>query len=313
MRRGASLRTGLALGFCLISALALGRAGLPGNNPTLVPAGGSCSAYVGLGDVQPGATVYVGMRAYTLALAIAHTKLFQIRRTSDNVTQDVLSLCDGLPDDTGAGAGAFCAATVCKITKFYDQTGNGWDVVQSVSADQMGYSFACANANGAPCAISQINNGGYDSTSAALVFAQPNTFWTVEDGFNSFNASGNMVACGTDNTFTTDEDLYSKNFGGINNTYVAQANGTPTFITNGTASVGVFQDKLVLWSGAVSNLYVNGVSGTGATTATSCTSGTGTFAITGSSADFLEAAAYASDVSGNLTAMRTNARAVWNY
>jgi Alpha-L-arabinofuranosidase B, catalytic len=289
------------------------RGGLPGNNPTLIPAGGTCTAYLGLGDVQPGATVYVGMRAYTQALALAHVRLFQLRRASDNATQDVLSLCNGLPDDTGAGAGAFCATTTCFISEYYDQTGNGWSGLQNVNADQMGYSFSCSNANGKPCAISNINNAGYASASASLTFGQSNTFWTVEDGFNSFNASGIMVACGTDNTFATGEVMYSKNFGGINNTYVMQANGTPTFITGGVAAIGVFQDKLGVWNGTLSALYVNGSVTNGPTTTTSCTSATGTWAITGASADFLEAAAYPSDVSGNITAMRANAQAIWNY
>lgn len=305
------LRWIVTVGMILVGWGAFPRGGLPGNNPTLA-SGVTCSAYLGLGDVQPGATVYVGMRAYTQALALSHVRLFQLRRSSDSATQDVLSLCNGLPDDTGAGAGAFCAATTCFITEFYDQTGNGWSVSQSVNADQLSYSFSCANANAKPCAISQINNGGYTSTVANLVFAQPNTFWTVEDGFNSFNASGNMVYCESGSGGNT-EDLYSKNFGGVNNTYVEQGNGTPTFVTNGVASVGVFQDKLALWNGASSNLYVNGVSGAGATTATSCTGTSGRIVITGSSADFLEAAEYASDVSGSLAAMRANARTVWNY
>lgn len=299
------------LALCLTSTTALARGGLPSNNPTL-NAATTCTGYIGLGDVQPGAVVYVGLRAYTVALALTHTKLFQIRRVSDNATQDVLSLCNGLPDNTAVGAGGFCAGTTCVITGFYDQASAVWNVLQTVNADQMGYSFSCANANSEPCAVQNGNNPGYVSGTANLTFGEPNTFWTVEDGFNSANASGNMVYCQSGSGGDS-EQLYSKNFGGINNTYVAQANGTPTLVTNGTASIGVFQDKLAVWNGASSNLYVNGVTGPGATTAAFCTGSSGLFTITGPSADFLEAAAYPSDVSSNITAMRANARTVWNY
>lgn len=305
--RAQVLRWIVTVGMILAGWRASPRGGLPSNNPTL-NAGVTCTAYLGLGDVQPGATIYVGMRAYTLALALAHTKLFQLRRASDNATQDVLSLCNGLPDDTGAGAGAFCASTTCFIGEFYDQTGNGWNVLQTVNADQMGYSFSCGSANGAPCATQNTSNGQYTSVFTSLIFGQPNTFWTVEDGFNSFNVSGNMVVCSNG---SLNEQLYSKNYGGINNTYTEQTTGGSGF-SGGVASVGVFQDKLAMFAGASSVLYVNGVSTSGSQPADTCT-GTSAFGITGGSADFLEAAAYASDVSGSLTAMRANARTIWNY
>ncbi len=292
----------------LTPTAAWARGALPGNNPTLF-AGTTCTAYLGLGDVQPGATLYEGMRAYTLALALTHVKLFQLRRISDNATEDIHSLCNGLPDTTPAGAGSFCAGTTCLISAFYDQTGNGWDVLQTTNADQLTFSFSCSNANSKPCAIENIANSQYTSAFTSLTFGQPNTFWTIDDGFNSFNASGNMVACSNG---TLAEQLYSKNYGGINNTYTVQTTGGTGF-SGGVASVGVFQDKLGLYNGASSVLYVNGVPTTGSQPAVTCTGGSAAFGITGASADFLEAAAYPFDVSGNITAMRANARAIWNY
>lgn len=296
-----------ALALVLASTLALARGGLPGNNPTL-NGGITCSAYLGLGDVQPGATMYVGMRAYTLAKALAGAKVFNIRRASDGATEDVNLACNGLPN-TGQTI-PFCVGTSCTITEFYDQTGNGWDSSISVVANQGTLTLVCANGN--PCVGPSV---GYASAAANLTFNAPNTLWVVENSFNSANASDNMIACNSGGGVT--EQLYAKNFGGITNTFVAQTSTSGSNIQAGTAVSGVFQDKLGVINGATSSLYVNGAGAvTGVVGAANCTGATGNFLVGGtaaSSSSLLEAAAYASDVSGSYAAMRANARTIWNY
>jgi len=77
----------------------------------------------------------------------------RLRRASDNTEQDINFLgftgFTGAPIDTVA-ANAFCAATSCFLTAWYDQSGNARHWTQAGPAAQPAYVTNCQN--GLPCA-----------------------------------------------------------------------------------------------------------------------------------------------------------------
>ena len=96
--------------------------------------GGAGKGYIGPGDLVPGATSYYGMRAYDASYAASGGKAVQVRRASDNTLKDISLLPDGNLDRMVAES--FCQNTLCYVTIWYDQTGNGHDVSQAATAQQ---------------------------------------------------------------------------------------------------------------------------------------------------------------------------------
>jgi hypothetical protein len=122
-------------------------------------------SYTGPGDVVSGATAWYGLRAYTAAIAAAHTqKLINIRNTSTSETCDVIVATNGgfgnVANCSGSSSGdtvaVFCAESggSCTVTEAYDQTGGGFNVVQATAGNQpalllsgCGFTFG----GGGPC------------------------------------------------------------------------------------------------------------------------------------------------------------------
>lgn len=88
--------------------------------------------YVGPGDVVSTALAWWGLRAYSAATA--GNKAINLRRDSDNATQDFSTLGSGTLDITSITT--FKGAANLFVTKMYDQTGNGHDAVQATAANQ---------------------------------------------------------------------------------------------------------------------------------------------------------------------------------
>src|SRR6516162_198744 len=97
--------------------------------PHVVSAG-----FVGPGDVVPGATAWWGLRGYNAAVSNGVTKSVNIRRASDNATQDFVILSNGNLDT--ASIATFISGTTGFVTKLYDQSGNGNDQAQAAAANQ---------------------------------------------------------------------------------------------------------------------------------------------------------------------------------
>jgi hypothetical protein len=133
------------LGAIAVLAVALPPVTASGGSLTLLGAGKPAvvaSGYVGPGDVVAGATVWLGLRAYTAAQAAANAKAIKVFRVADSHTCDILlSSAGGLgntancstPADNLAAAASFCTTT-CTIDTFYDQTTNGLDFLESARA-----------------------------------------------------------------------------------------------------------------------------------------------------------------------------------
>lgn len=98
------------------------------------------SAYVGPGDIVSGATAWYGLRAYNAAYATGSNKAINVRRASDNTTQDILILSNGNLDIASANTFAGTDATA--------------------SCTSSGTTMACTGASSTPHVGSTITDGG---------------------------------------------------------------------------------------------------------------------------------------------------------
>jgi hypothetical protein len=131
--------------------------------------------YVGPGDIAPGATAYYGLRAYDARYAEPGTNLaVKLRRQSDQLTVDFAILSTGAFD--AARASAFCAGTTCYVTKWYDQTGHGDDILQAVPGQQPELDFrACG---GDPAIM--FSDGRNTYLSGSFPWVAGNAPWTSQ-------------------------------------------------------------------------------------------------------------------------------------
>ncbi len=78
------------------------------------------ASYTGPGDVVSGATAWYGLRAYNAAYATGSNKSINVRRASDNTTQDINILSSGALDiataNTFAGTDASCTGSMVGTT-----------------------------------------------------------------------------------------------------------------------------------------------------------------------------------------------------
>lgn len=105
----------------------------------ILPTGAWCfytrETYRGPGDRVPGAIAYYGLRGYNAKYARPGINpAIEIRRASDNATQDIAILRNGALDI--ASANSFCMGTVCYVVKWYDQSGHHNDISQHHDTQQ---------------------------------------------------------------------------------------------------------------------------------------------------------------------------------
>jgi lysophospholipase L1-like esterase len=96
---------------------------------------GSAPLYIGPGDVKPGAFAWWGLRAYS-ASSIGMNAV-SILRASDSTTQIFTTVAGGGIDATAIAT--FLSGTTGKISKLWDQTGNGRHLTQATSANMPDY------------------------------------------------------------------------------------------------------------------------------------------------------------------------------
>src|SRR5579872_5295170 len=92
------------------------------------------SPYVGLGGIYGVAIAYWGLRALNAAAAAARVNAIQVRRASDNATQNITVMPNGALDIVSLTA--FLAGTTGYVATWYDQSGNGYHMTQAVIALQ---------------------------------------------------------------------------------------------------------------------------------------------------------------------------------
>lgn len=214
-------------------------------------------AYVGPGDAVSGATFFYGLRGYNAAYATGSNAAVNIRRASDNHQCDLLiTTAGGIGNTANCGTGgdngqsdaSFCTSTTCWVTEAYDQTGNGWHVVQTTAVNQPQYVMSCIAS--LPCmTFISASSTNLLSTTLLLTVNQPNTLVGVGDrtsgtGYQTILASGdgnNQLA-----------------FGNAANTVLVY--GGTTVPANATASDNAWHSFIGPLNGASSLIYVDAVS-----------------------------------------------------
>ena len=88
--------------------------------------------YLGPGDLDVGATAWWGLRAYSSDTT--GDAAIDVVRASDSTTQTIYTLDDGSLDV--ASLTTFLASTTGKVSKLYDQTGNGHHLLQATGANR---------------------------------------------------------------------------------------------------------------------------------------------------------------------------------
>lgn len=164
-----------------------------------VTSGGGGGGYVGPGDIVSGAKAFWGARAYTAAFAAGGGAMFNIRRSGDGVTCDVLVASTGGPGltascssgaaDNGKTMTAFCTSA-CLYASFVDQTGNTNAAYQGTAATQPGTTISCVNS--LPCWV--FGGTQYLNTSPMTATAQGLTVSTVAMRTGSFTSQNDILS-----------------------------------------------------------------------------------------------------------------------
>jgi hypothetical protein len=271
--------------------------------PVFVPAPvmpQAAAAYAGPGNVVSGASAWWGLRGYSAAAVGANA--VQLRRSSDNVVQTfTVQSNGGLPLPAII---AFKGAANLFVATLYDQTGNGFDLVQATLTQQFAFilnglgSFPVVRASGA----------GSLRSAGSLTQAQP--------------VSGSFVAKRTGN-FTSFQDVFDNGgttpalqigFGNMSNdSYMSTANNRT--ILDG-ATDNVMHAVNAVFNGVSSVLSTDGATGT--------TGNAGTTGLTGRfgsnvaravlTGDFVEGGFWPLGfTTTQVTNLNTNQHAYWGF
>ena len=145
--------------------------------------------YQGPGDLASGATGWWGLRAYNSAYAATLSPAVVLQRASDNTLQTINVTATG--DFNATAAQTFCASTTCTIEEWFDQSGYGYNMVQTTAADQAQLLFNCNNMSKA-CAYFNGTSDAYTATYTAPT-PQPFTLQAVYQKTNFTDVVGGAL------------------------------------------------------------------------------------------------------------------------
>jgi len=138
-------RTVLAAGTAI--AVALIGVALSTSTPAQAAMQGPCDIYAS------GGTPCVAAHSTTRALYASYNgSLYQVKRSSDNATQNIGVLSAG-GYANAAAQDSFCSGTTCVITVIYDQSGKGNNLTQAPAGGAAGGPDNLANATAAPTTL----------------------------------------------------------------------------------------------------------------------------------------------------------------
>jgi non-reducing end alpha-L-arabinofuranosidase len=144
----------------------VGSGGAPGTGGTTTPQRRPCDVYAAASPPTPCVAAHSTVRAL---FATFNGSLYQVRRASDSLTQDVGVLSPGGPADSGL-QDSFCASTTCVFTKIYDQSGHGNLVEYEGTGSSVG-----GKGNPATATTESLNVGGHKVYS--LYLKTGNAYW----------------------------------------------------------------------------------------------------------------------------------------
>ncbi len=221
-----------------------------------IPPASAPPSYTGPGDVITGAKFWHGVRAYTAAIAAAGTQpIFDLRRASDNATCTAIIATNGTVDLTvGTPCNgntqtvtAWIGASSAFVSKWYDQSGNGINVVQATSGAQPQLLLSGCGVNSKPCL--QFSSSQFLGVSVGSTTAQPYTFVTEAERVSNFTTQMNYFdfESGT-------QALYFPTSTNSVRLFVGSDSGDVT------ASNGVLHEINAVVNGASSTVNVDGTS-----------------------------------------------------
>jgi hypothetical protein len=233
------------------------------------------ASYTGPGDVASGASFWASCaRVYTAAQASTATSLCDLvavtggaavctlRGSSTGFVDLAASYCAGT---TPAAACAAAAGGSCRVSKLYDQTGNGLHPLQATLANMSDLAFSALNglpaltfagvsqamvtagsitSTGEPFAISRVSNRTGAFTAFGIVLGTADTPGTspVEVGYTSatntvyqYNNHSVPTATASDSAFHAIQDTFN-NAGGTSAFYI---DGTSTSATLGANTLAI--------------------------------------------------------------------------
>jgi hypothetical protein len=255
--------------------------------------------YIGPGDIVPGATGWWGLRAYKGALV--GTKCVRLRRDSDNTESDFNTLLDGTLDT--ASITTFKGSANLFVTKLYDQSVNGPDLVQVTMANQP--SFTLNGLGSLPImSFAAASSTALSATSPGVTIAQPfsvsavarssptntgKTIWGTAGPNNQmqFSAANQvMIYTGTALIATAADNTYHA-LGGLFNSTSSDMNvdGTPT--TGDAGTQGLSNSVVVIGAWGGGGGYMDG--------------------------QILEVGVWPSNIDSSFAALSTNQHTYWGF
>ena len=178
----------------------------------------SASSYTGPGDIVVHTAFYSCARAYSNAYAVALGNLCKLRATTGGETCVMPSTPAGAPgvmtgcsgSSNGESLATFCASG-CTVAEAYDQTGNGWHLLQATAGDQPALTISLLNSlpGWSLTSTSVGMNAGSNITPAGGSLTMDGVFnrssGTANPVFIHENASNNRI--GGDNTVSNKMQL----------------------------------------------------------------------------------------------------------
>lgn len=135
--------------------------------------GSTTVAYVGPGDVVPGATVYYAMRAYNAAYATAHGNLVMLCGPSDATCETETAATNGSLALGTFGATCNLTTIICTVKEWYDQIGSN-NAIQATIANRSTFNPSLGPHSTPGAVFASASSQSYTS-SATITQAQPLT------------------------------------------------------------------------------------------------------------------------------------------
>jgi hypothetical protein len=267
--------------------------------------GGGVTPYVGLLDTYPNAAAAYSVRL----LRSGYTgNAIRVRRSSDNAEQNIGFVNGNL--DTSALT-SFCSGTNGFVTTWYDQSGNGRDVLQTTAANQpqIVSSGSVLTENGKPCVNFIATNKRLLSVNNNLFFDDCTTSYVCRYLSSPTFASGGF-GYGNNSQFGKTRYLIplSNTLGFV----VWGADYISSISANGDATINLYSSNYVMSTNGVT-VYKNAISQSGSPETSGTTTTTAKFAINeiaerneNSTMNFSEGVFYATNNNANLSGIRSN-------
>ena len=267
--------------------------------------GSQIQSFVGLLDLYPSAAAAYSVRK----LRAAYTgSAIQVRRSSDNTTQDIGF--SGANLDTTALT-SFCGSGDGFVTTWYDQSGNGRNALQTVAGNQpqIVSSGSVLTENGKPC-VNFINDSRRMQTiDNSLNFSD----CTISYVCRSISAaSGAKSAFGYGNQGQLSQTRYLGPLGGNLGFVVFGSDYSSTISATGDTSINLYSCNYVMSTNGVT-VYKNATSQSGSPVSIGLTTANAKFCINSiadrdesGTINFSEGIFYATDNNSNLSGIRSN-------